>query len=284
MTLRPSLRLQPPPRAFTLIELLVVIAIIGVLVALLLPAVQAAREAARRMQCVANLKQIGIALHGYHDGSNTFPAGGWIGIPTQPATVNMNMGWSAVILPYLEQRSLFDGLNLSFPYNDPSNSTSGHTVLTIYLCPTEPRKTLWNRDTGDLFDFADGDYGGMYGPRGLTSPSDSNSPPRGAMIFNQTVSIAQILDGTSQTTLVGEDPEAIHALWASGHNVFDQSAAVNARPPFEYGQELASRHPGGVNVLMGDGSARFLKNSTDLKVLSALCTRSLGEIVDASSY
>lgn len=100
-------------RAFTLIELLVVIAIIAVLIALLLPAVQAAREAARRIQCVNNLKQIGIALHGYHDAYNTFPSGGWIALPGQPATQNMNTGWSASVLPWLEQRALFDELNLS---------------------------------------------------------------------------------------------------------------------------------------------------------------------------
>ena len=129
-------------RAFTLIELLVVIAIIAVLIALLLPAVQAAREAARRIGCVNNLKQVGIALHGYHDVQNTFPAGGWIAIPTQPATQNMNMGWSAAVLPWLEQRALYDGLNVGLPYNVASNSTAGHTVLQVYLCPSEPRKAL----------------------------------------------------------------------------------------------------------------------------------------------
>src|SRR3954468_24993586 len=102
---------RPSRRGFTLIELLVVIAIIGVLVALLLPAVQAAREAARRVQCVNNLKQVGLALHGYHDAHNTFPAGGWIALFGQPATANMNSGWSASVLPWLEQRALYDGLN-----------------------------------------------------------------------------------------------------------------------------------------------------------------------------
>jgi prepilin-type N-terminal cleavage/methylation domain-containing protein/prepilin-type processing-associated H-X9-DG protein len=271
-------------RAFTLIELLVVIAIIGVLIALLLPAVQAAREAARRIHCVSNLKQIGIALHGYHDAHSTFPAGGWIAVPTQPATRNMNMGWSAAVLPWLEQRPLYDGLNLNFPYNDPSNSTGGHTVLQIYLCPSEPRKTYWNRAPGDVFDFADADYGGMFGPRGLTSPTFRNSPPCGPMIFNQAVSLAQITDGTSQTILVGEAPEAINAMWISGHNLFDQSAPINARPPSEFGEELTSQHPGGVNTLFGDGSVHFLKNQTNLISLSALCTRALGEVISSDSY
>jgi prepilin-type N-terminal cleavage/methylation domain-containing protein/prepilin-type processing-associated H-X9-DG protein len=270
--------------AFTLIELLVVIAIIAVLIALLLPSVQAAREAARRVSCVNNLKQIGIALHGYHDAFETFPAGGWIFLASQPNTRNMNMGWSAAVLPWMEQSPLYSGLNLSLPYNDPVNSTAGHTVLTSYLCPSEPRKTLWNRAPGDMFDFADADYGGMYGPRGLSSPTFTNNPPCGPMIFNQVIPLAQIVDGSSQTILVGEDPEAINAMWISGHNIFDQSAPINARPPTEFGEELTSQHPGGVNTLFADGSVHFLKNSLDVLTLSALCTRSVGEVVSADAY
>ncbi len=271
-------------RGFTLIELLVVIAIIAILIALLLPAVQAAREAARRLQCVANLKQIGIALHGYHGTNNTFPSGGWISLPTNSTTLNMNIGWSAVILPWLEQKTVFDGLNLNLPYGVAANSTVGHTVFSVYLCPSEPRTSFWNKDVNDVFSYGDGDYGGMYGPRGLAFPTDTNSPPRGPMIFNQPVSLAQISDGASQTLMVGEDPEAIHALWISGHNIFDECCPINARPPTEYGEELSSQHPGGVNVLFGDGSVHFLKNTTNSVVLSALCTRALGEIIDTSSY
>ncbi len=260
------------------------IAIIAVLIALLLPAVQAARETARRINCVSNLKQIGIALHGYHDQSNTFPAGGWISLPTQPLTVNMNIGWSAVILPWLEQRPLYDGLNLNFRYNDRPNSTAGYTVLSIYVCPSEPRASLWGKSSGDTYTYADADYGGMYGPRGLTSKTDTNNPPRGPLIFNQNISIREITDGTSKTLMVGEAPEAINALWISGHNCFDQAAAINARPKTEFGEELTSQHPGGVNALFGDGSVHFLKNTTHLAVLSALCTRAQGEVIDDSSF
>jgi prepilin-type N-terminal cleavage/methylation domain-containing protein/prepilin-type processing-associated H-X9-DG protein len=271
-------------RGFTLIELLVVIAIIAVLIALLLPAVQAAREAARRIQCVGNLKQIGVALHGYHDVHNTFPAGGWISVPTQKNTLNMNIGWSAVILPWVEQRPLYDGLNLNFRYNDGPNSTAGHTVLSIYICPSEPRASLRAGGPGDSLVYGEADYGGMFGPRGLTARTDTNSPPRGPMIFNQNVSIPQIADGTSKTIMIGEAPEAINALWISGHNNFDQSAAINARPKMEFGEELTSQHPGGVNALFADGSVHFLKNSMNLVSLSALCTRALGEVLDDSSY
>jgi prepilin-type processing-associated H-X9-DG protein len=124
----------------------------------------------------------------------------------------------------------------------------------------------------------------MYGERGLSGPSSNNNPPRGPMIFNQNVSIPQVTDGTSNTIQVGEHPEAINAFWISGHNLFDQSAPINARPPIEYGEELTSQHPSGVNVLLCDGSVRFLKQSTDPRALAALCTRNGGEVLDASSY
>ena len=268
---------HPRPPGFTLIELLVVIAIIAVLIALLLPAVQAAREAARRSQCTNNLKQVGLALHNYHDTSGTFPAGGWI-------VSGMNVGWSAAILPGLEQRALYDGLNFSYPYNVAVNSTAAYTVLNGYLCPSEPRKTLWNQAPGDPFRSADADYGGMYGPRGLVTPPLVNSPPRGAMIYSQCVGFADITDGTSQTIQVGEAPEAINAMWASGHNIFDQYMPINARPPVEYGEELTSQHPGGANVLFADGSVHFLKQTMNSLALAALCTRAGGEVLSADSY
>ncbi len=281
---------RPPPdpsrsrRGFTLIELLVVIAIIAVLIALLLPAVQAAREAARRIHCVSNLKQMGLALHGYHDVNLTFPSGGWIPLASIPATRNMNTGWGAAILPWLEQAALQAGLNFGFPYNSDQNSTAAHTVLQIFLCPSAAKDRPWNKGPGDVHESGDSDYGGMYGERGLSSPTFNNNPPRGAMIFNQPIAIPEFTDGTSSTIQVGEAPEAIHAIWASGRNIFDQSAPINARPPFEFGQELHSKHPGGVNTLLADGSVRFLKESTDRKVLAALCTRNLGEVVDAAGY
>ena len=279
---------QVPSRSrspgFTLVELLVVIAIIGVLIGLLLPAVQAAREAARRASCLSNLRQVGLALHSYHDTHATFPAGGWIALYNQPLSKNMNMGWSVSVLPWVEQRALFDSMNLSFPYSTPANQTACFTVLSVYLCPSEPRTSDRARYPGDPFESGDSDYGGMFGERALSGPTALNNPPRGAMIFNACLTVADILDGTSHTLQIGEHPEAINALWPSGHNVFDQSDSINARPKYEYGEELASRHPGGVNSLMADGSARFLKQTLDKKTLGALCTRDGGEIVGDSAY
>ena len=271
MTIANGTRGRSRVSGFTLIELLVVIAIIAVLIALLLPAVQAAREAARRIHCTGNLKQVGLALHGYHDAHNTFPAGGWIPLGFPPSPPNLHIGWSAVILPWLEQRPLYDGLNLSLRYDHPANLTAGSTVLSIYLCPTEPRKDIRRGGYGDA------DYGGMYGERLLTS----NNPPGGPMIFNRAIGIVEYTDGTSQTIQVGEAPEAIHAMWVHGQNVFDQAAPINARPPLEFGEELASRHPGGVNILFGDGSVRFLKDTTPNPILAALCTRAGAEIIPA---
>ena len=276
----PPARGMIPPAArpaFTLIELLVVISIIGVLIALLLPAVQSAREAARRTQCINNLKQVGLALHGYHEASKTFPPGGW-------TLKGMNMGWGAAILPGVEQQAVAAGLNFNLPYNVAANSTAGATVLNVFLCPSEPRRGLRNQPDADPFPSADADYGGMYGPRGLTVPPQINSPPRGAMIFDACIGIREIRDGASQTIQVGEAPEAINAMWVSGHNIFDQSAPINARPPVEYGEELTSQHPGGVNVLFADGSVHFLKQTMNPLALGALCTRAGREVVSSDSY
>ena len=198
----------------------------------------------------------------------------------------MNIGWSASVLPWLEQNVVYAGLNFSFPYNVAVNSTAAYTVMQVYLCPSEPRKTYWNQSPGpppDPYPSADADYGGMYGPRGLV-PGFTDNPPAGPMIFNQCISLAQITDGASQTIHVGEDPEAINAMWVSGHNIFDQSAPINARPPSEYGEELTSQHPGGVNTLFADGSVHFLKNTTNVVPLAALCTRALGEVLSSDSY
>jgi prepilin-type N-terminal cleavage/methylation domain-containing protein len=135
-------------RAFTLIELLVVIAIIAVLIALLLPAVQAAREAARRVHCTNNLKQLGVAMHNYHDSVNTFPIGVMgirsathypqVGDPT--GSINRRT-WAFMILPYIEQGALYNAVNFSLPFNPPTgaaNNTVSETLIVEYLCPDDP--------------------------------------------------------------------------------------------------------------------------------------------------
>ena len=132
-------------RGFTLIELLVVIAIISVLIALLLPAVQSAREAARRIQCVNNLKQMGLAIHNYHDAQGQFPCayltlegGGGVMGPPDPLTDDTGPGWAwgSLLLPYMEQAPLAASLNFNLPCWFPENTTGTHTTIAVYLCPS----------------------------------------------------------------------------------------------------------------------------------------------------
>jgi prepilin-type N-terminal cleavage/methylation domain-containing protein/prepilin-type processing-associated H-X9-DG protein len=260
-----STRPQSASPGFTLIELLVVIAIIGVLIALLLPAVQAAREAARRTQCLNNLRQIGIALHGYHDANQVFPPGGWVAGANRTTRW---IAWSALLLGHMEQQALQNSLNLDLGYDRPANSTAAATVLSVYLCPSSRRQQVRVSGRGAC------DYGGIYGER-ITSP---NNPPKGAMLYDQTISIAAVRDGTSQTIFVGEDSFFTDGQWIYARNVFDQAFAINKAPAFE--NDIRSEHPGGAQVVFGDGHARFLMESIDLRTLAALCTRAGSEIVE----
>jgi prepilin-type N-terminal cleavage/methylation domain-containing protein len=204
MCSRPSAR----PPGFTLVEILVVIALIGLLVALLLPAVQAAREAARRTQCLNNLRQMGIALHGYHDANNQFPPGGWRVAPDR--TVRW-IAWSALLLRHLEQEATYSALNLATTYDSPQNRTAAAVVLSVYLCPSS------NRQEDRISGRGACDYGGMYGER-ITSP---NNPPKGPLLYDKTFPVAAIRDGTSHTVFVGEASAWPDGQWINARNVFD---------------------------------------------------------------
>ncbi|MCC7083447.1 MAG: DUF1559 domain-containing protein [Pirellulales bacterium] len=268
---------------FTLVELLVVVAIIGVLIALLLPAVQAAREAARRAQCENNLKQIGLAMQSYHSTQGAFPRGGW------PAT-SANFSWTACLLPHLEEQPLYERLHRDVPYTDAANLAAGQAALAVLLCPTAPSNQQL-KQSADLPRvskqlYARTCYGAVNGERGLRAPGASNSPERGAMIFEKNISLREIADGASHTILVAEAPEGIHAIWISVRNLFDQSKPINTPAEFapqyvfyDYGQELSSYHPGGAFAMFADGSARFLRDSIDDRTLAALCSRAGSETI-----
>lgn len=242
---------KKPRRGFTLIELLVVITVIAILVALVLPAVQQAREAARRLQCKNNLKQLGLALHNYHDVHRVFPKGGFGGVmsvanansPTLKNTA-LTLSWGAAILPGLDQSNLFQQINQAEWYVHPDNVRIGQHVLSVYLCPSVPSPQFLkpNGDqTASATRFARTDYGGNWGERGMRCFPATNCQNtyggRGArsyrgmfpLLGSPSARIRGVKDGTTNTIFVGEAPNGRHSIWIGHKNVFDQSAPINGR-------------------------------------------------------
>ncbi len=264
MDLNPTRR-QFLRRAFTLVELLVVIAIIGILIGMLLPAVQMVREAARRVACQNHLKQIGLACLNHESSSGTFPVGA---IEWRPSgdTSKRQLAWSAFLLPYIEQQNVYQQLNLGTAFDSVQNQAGAAAVIETYICPSGRRGTELVEGRGPC------DYGGIFGER-INSP---NNPPKGIMIYDRAISIAEVFDGTSNTLLVAEDPVWGDGQWINGRNVFDQAFAINAAPAFE--NDIRSDHPGGASGVRADGSVSFLDEQMDLYPLGAICTRAGGEV------
>ncbi len=252
-------------RGFTLIELLVVIAIIAVLIALFLPAVQQVRESARRMQCLNNMHQIGVALHSYHSTHNSLPPGGLQPRPIWPQ--GKQFAWSAFLLAYLDQANAANTIDFDVAFDDPINAEIAATPIAMYICPSTPRSSPLTRGMGAT------DYGGIFGERIFTT----NNPPRGVMIYDQAIRFRDITDGTSNTLTISEDAGFRDGQWINGRNLFDQAFAINKAPSFE--NDIRSEHPQGANGLYADGSARFLSEQMDLSILAAICTRDGGEVV-----
>jgi hypothetical protein len=217
----------------------------GIPIALLLPAVQQAREAARRTQCKNNLKQIGLALHNYHDVYNMFP----------PAYVADENGkpmhsWRVLILPYLDQQALYEQYDFNEPWDGPNNSRMLNVRIPAYSCPSHPG-TSPNTTA----------YTAIFGENCIFRGSES-------------VPITEITDGTSNTILVAE-ADGTGIPWSKPHDLdVDQlgAAVIGANG-------LSSHHRGGFHVLMADGAVRFVSENIGRQVLSALFTRSGGEVV-----
>jgi type II secretory pathway pseudopilin PulG len=223
-----SLPVEKPstPFRFRLVELLVVLGVIAVLVALLLPFVRTSGEASRRSQCSNHLKQIGIALHNYADTYGSLPPA-----YTVDAAGNRLHSWRTLILPYLEQKSLYDKVDLSKPWDDPANQPARETRVSVYACPSA------NLATGHTTYLAvDTPVSAMPGSTGRT--------------------FADISDGTSQTLVVFEVDKKHAVHWMDPTDA-SEGMVVN----FAAGKTLA--HPGGTQCLLANGTVRFL--GTDVK-------------------
>jgi len=267
---------------FTLVELLVVIAIIGALVALLLPAVQAARESSRRTQCQNNLRQIAIGLSNYQAVQTTFPVG-CIGCNGGKKEMH---SWNTQLLPYVEQEPLAAAYQLDKPSYDPANRPLGATILPVFLCPSTVEEGLLST-SGLWKEQAFTDYGGIYGVEGVGHDALNDGTSRqtlgrrwlGVFLFNEAVTSAQISDGLSNTVSVAErlTRRGYASEWASGRNVFAQEKDTPLNQISGYGNEIGSPHPGGAVLAYCDGHVVFVTNDISQQELNAMLTKAGGE-------
>jgi prepilin-type N-terminal cleavage/methylation domain-containing protein/prepilin-type processing-associated H-X9-DG protein len=249
-------------RGFTLIELLVVIAIIAVLIALLLPAVQAAREAARRSQCVNNLKQIGLALHNYHDQIGTFPMGSGSGVLTPPATYQAKECWSihAAILPQLEQTTIYNAINFNFscdslgyPTAYPNYTIFFQAQVKTFLCPSDPNAwTVANDNTsanncyfGSIGATTD-ILGGGGSNTNTATPNLSNVPTTGLFAFQQSKAMSAMIDGSSNSVAFAES--TVGNVAARGATKLVGLVSVSNLPSLGAVQQNVFNNPTGVQA------------------------------------
>lgn len=281
-------------RAFTLVELMVVLAIIGILISLLLPAVQAAREASSRTQCQNNLKQLGAALHSYHAQFQSFPSGVVLQSRRQWTPC---WSWKSLILPHLEQQTLYDVLDVRagrFGGGDAFAATPTQlTTITLstFVCPSDVGPARNHRKSG----YGKSNYRGILGNRTLPIITlreiiDQN----GTFFADSAVSMAHITDGASNTAMVAECRLDVSntgkraAIWAGMRgqdssaiiHMSDASWWVNGEAQWQVNgsgsQSPSSRHGGGALFLHCDGAVRFVADNIDGHALSGLAARDDG--------
>tara|TARA_R110002095_G_scaffold9822_3_gene15048 strand:+ start:2065 stop:3015 length:951 start_codon:yes stop_codon:yes gene_type:complete len=302
---------------FTLIELLVVIAIIAILIALLLPAVQQAREAARRSSCKNNMKQLGLALHNYHDTHRVFPPGtiatrtgfSYSGTWCQSSAMDARASWTVQILPFLEDANLYNKLNLEALFTTTSNLpgvTANDDIFQKsnqnYQCPSDPNSGSGVNNLNYL-----GVQGGGESPSCTTVSAQRVFHITGILFHNSNSRMRDVIDGTSNTFLVGETRYAltptgrlpsdnVHIGWASGGRL-GTSGAPNvlaaAQLPInsvsghggdhdtinQQSRLFGSFHVGGYHFTLGDGSVRFISENVDLNTYFDLAQRADGRVI-----
>lgn len=303
MLARPLSTTRPSRHGFTLVELLVVITIIGILIALLLPAVQAAREAARRMQCGNNLKQICLALHGYHESKNCFPPG-----DVGDDVAASSLGAFVMLLPQLELGNLYDQINWQNPpannnwsgpqmwWDDPRNRVVIGTRPPVLVCPSDTEPPIEDSAHLHSIGYSEGlsavcSYAmmmGTIGPCGNTHNSKFHN--NGLFYYNTSHRIADIADGTSNTICVGEvlagSTMDSSNVWFFGLRWLDTlrctQEPINTQPKMgctvtSWGSTcngaFGSYHAGGAQFGSADGHVSFLAESIPLPVYRALSTR-----------
>ncbi len=292
--------------AFTLVELLVVIAIIGILIGMLLPAVQQVREAARRTSCMNNVRQIGLATLNYESGHGYFPPGWQLEDINDPLS-EPGWGWSAHILPFLEQSVVADRINFKVAIDDHDHEDIIREVIPMYLCPSQSANAkivnlaehVEHGDHDDLAAWHDhdhddheelwagrSDYSGVFGS---TEISDSPLKGNGVYYGGSRVKIRDIKDGLSHSMMVGERTQQLGPISWVGmvpeiDEAFARIVAVADHPPNDdhdaHFEDFRSDHPGGIVVALCDGSSHFLSDNIDLFNFQGLATINGGEIVN----
>lgn len=303
-------------RGFTLVEILVVLTIIALLIALILPAVQSSRESARRAQCINNLRQIGLALLSYHDSVGSFPSAYATGVASDANETGPGWGWGAMVLGQLEQSSLYNSANFSLNVQSPEQHTFRSTSLATFICPSSPGqgpanfRYIGNYNEPPITDMAAGQYiasGGQIPPVfiGLTN---------GVFHRNSHVTLSGITDGSSSTFMIGERSRNLaDSTWVgvAGYGVVCTNPSWPVRdcqasilmvigytgpiPPSNRWVDVPnydgaivddfwSCHPGGCNFTFVDGSVRFVRQTIDPRVFSALSTRNGGEVLSAAQF